>query len=212
MLRTHFQTSLLPGLVVALLALSHAGCCCVQGTGYAPGGCSSGNCGSGPLMGLASCRGACGEVYVDEWISEPPVLDNCGYDCGGCGSCRQCQPIRNALRLLWGTPFVTSCDTGLCGGGCESGSSVVSGGSSGCNCGQHHAGSPIHDSSILSSPQPVPTHPQSVSPEIPLHGVPQIAPGNSGEVVPTPAPAMPNSAKRLNPANRRLGTTVSYHN
>ena len=219
MLRLVFTSSWLP----CLLMLFSSGCCCVQGVGdcgmgcgmgaMAVPSCSTGSCGSsstcstgncgGPLAMLAGCRGACGEVYVDEWISEPPTPDNCGYSCGGCGNCGQCTPVRSLLRLLWGRPYVTQCDTGLCGPTCDSGCDSCGGGyveegfvagdhvvghSGGCNCGGHidHA-----------APQPIPR-------EV------EIVPQTSPEVVPTPAPTIaPTSATRLNPAKRRAAVTTA---
>lgn len=199
-------------LFLGLLSAVGSGCCCVQGM---PGGaCGYGNCGPGPIASLASCRGACGDVYVDEWISEPPVVDNCGYDCGGCGNCGNCQPVRNLLRLLWGTPYIAACCPDACGpscdGGCDGGyvadgysheayydgGHAHTGGGSGCNCGQSHSsyGSPSH-APILphESMQPVPNSGSAR----PL----EVAP----EVVPTPAPTVePSSARRLNPAARRM--------
>jgi hypothetical protein len=204
-------------ILLVLIAVAGTGCCCVQGV---PGACSTGcdgnpismgcgsGCGVGAIAGLASCRGACGEVYVDEWVSEPPVADNCGYPCGGCGNCGQCQPIRSVLRLLWGRPYMTGCSTGLCGpscdGSCDSGGFTHAGyptqhsggmhfsgspASSHCNCGQNHSMMPGNSS------EPI----RNFTPE--SHSTPlEVTP----EVVPTPAPdIMPSSAKRLNPALRR---------
>ncbi len=185
-----------------------------------------GNCGSGPLLGLASCRGACGEVYVDEWISEPPVVDDCpGEGCGGCNRCRQ--PVRNLFALLWGRPYMTQCDTGLCGPSCGEGcgcgglagasyddgyvgegsyeAGYASSGQASCNCGGSHGGS--HAEAIHSIPMDV-RHGDSMLPGhslLPNNQVPSIAP----EVVPTPAPPVgdavtPTSAtRRLNPALSR---------
>ena len=213
MLRFHFSW------LGCLLMLASAGCCCVQRVGptgdCGMGACQTANYSSGPLMNLISCRGGCGEVYVDEWLSEPPVADNCGFDCGGCGRCGQCTPIRSALRLLWGRPFVTSCNTGLCGPSCEAGCSSCEGGyadeayhdgdvyhggsghaSSGCNCGKSHHSIPYSDESM-------PMEIQGGE----LEEVPYTAP----KTAPTPAPAItPSSAKRLNPAARRTtGITAS---
>lgn len=214
MLRFH-----LPCLWTIMLAISSAGCCCVQGIrpsgNCGLGACSTGSCG-GPLMGFASCKGGCGDVYVDEWISEPPTVDNCGYECGGCGNCGQCRPVRNVLKLLWGRPFVTSCNTGLCGPSCDEGCSSCDSGaggyvsnfgatsfdhgnhamgtsvSSGCNCGKNHG-------SMQSAPSPIP--PQSIDgSSMPMEYAPST---NAPQVMPTPAPEIPTSAKRLNPAKSR---------
>lgn len=173
-------------MILGTVLMSGAGCCTIQGVGPCGscgpvgGSCAPATCGPGPLASLMSCRGACGEVYVDEWISEPPVVDNCGYDCGGCGNCGQCQPIRNVLRLLWGRPYITGCPTSLCGpscGGCDSA----------CGCDSHSDHGMMM---VPSAPQPIPAT------EVPMEVVP--------ETTPTPAPAIaPTSAKRLNPARNR---------
>lgn len=178
----------------SILPLLASGCCCMQGVpscgscGISSCGttsCPTGTCGLGAIAGLASCRGACGDVYVDEWISEPPTIDNCGYPCGGCGQCRYCTPVRSLLRLLWGRPYIASCSTCLggptCGcDDCASGGSYVDGGEfhgADCNCGVTHA------------------------PEI--QAVPEtVAP--TPEYVPTPVPELEStSARRLNPAAQR---------
>ncbi len=205
-------------LLLAFLSVASAGCCCVQGM---PGGaCGAGSCGvggcgpcgGGPLLALAGCRGACDGVYVDEWVSEPPVVDDCGYDCGGCSRCRQ--PVRNLLRLLWGTPYNTCCDTGMCGPscgdgcGCDSqvdseyyvedsfGAPLHSGyapnhSSGSCNCGNSHSAT---EESVV----PVPTQPGVVMPH---DSAPSVVP----QTIPTPAPTVtPTSAtRRLNPAAAR---------
>ncbi len=234
-------------MLLGLLSVTAVGCCCVQGMpngacgggscgggayGIGAGGMSAcgGNCGSGPLLGLAGCRGACGEVYVDEWISEPPIVDNCpGEGCGGCNSCRQ--PVRNLFSLLWGRPYRTQCDTGLCGPTCGDGcgcggqvsesygdgyvdggafdSGYTSSGQSSCNCGSSHGGShqDFQAEEIHSAPQGVPQGGSMLPGHslLPGNQVPSIAP----EVVPTPAPPVadsvaPSSAtRRLNPALSR---------
>jgi hypothetical protein len=194
-------------LMICFTALATASGCCTPCGG--PVGTMAGARGGAPmviggggLLGLAGCRAGCGEVYVDEWISEPPYPDNCGTSCGGCGSCQQCQPVRNALRLLWGRPFTSSCcstgcDTGCDGGGGEiyHGGSMSTGhavGGSSCNCGHdHHA--PSHGMHM-------PSPPSMLSPgTMPMEVVP------TPQQVPTPAPTVaPSSAKRLNPAQQRL--------
>ncbi len=57
---------------VCALLLASTGCCCVQGM---PGSCGGNSCGGGGIAACRSCAGGCGEVYVDEWISEPPTAD-----------------------------------------------------------------------------------------------------------------------------------------
>lgn len=216
------------GLAGALASRSAISSCdgggCDSG-GCATGGCDNGGCGDaacgcgggglgfvGPLARLASCRGACGEVYIDEWINHPPQADNCGFTCGGCGQCGQCRPLRSVLKQLWGRPYMTRCSTGLCGPSCDDGgcNSCDGGhvghelhghaphGGSSCNCG-NHGGSSV----ISNAPQPIPSYEQfgpselqPVTPAMPL----EISPNS----MPTPAPEiMPSSAQRLNPARNR---------
>ncbi len=225
-----------------LLTMLGTGCCCTQGMNSCSGvvGCSScptNSCGTGPLMGLASCRGGCGETYVDEWVSEPPCVDDCGYCDTGCDRCRIRRPVRSFLRVLWGAPYRgdCGCDSG-CSDGCTScdggmtvsgdsgfhgihGSAMHSSGQAGCNCGGSH-GSELHSSELHSSGlnssmghapgvhlSPAPMSP-APSQSSPSTGSPRT--GNSpapAEAVPTPAPVTPSSAKRLSPAQQR--STVS---
>lgn len=203
--------------LLSLLVLMGSGCCCppggrsMSGLSYS-GGYETGH--NGGLAQFASCRGACGDVYVDEWLSEPPTPDNCGTPCGGCGSCNQCQPVRSLLRALWGTPYMSNCSTGLCGSSCDSGCSdcdsmgfetsgsyhgpVAHGGhgSSSCNCGQSHS---MMSPSI---PSAAPTYSAPMSPMPGVKG--SSSSGSSQEAVPTPSPTVaPTSAARLNPAARK---------
>lgn len=196
--------------LLGCLSLACAGCCCVPTTCDSNLGACGSNC--GPLIGagglfggavgtMASCRGGCGEVYYDEWINERPVPDNCGFDCGGCGQCTRCQPVRNVLRQLWGRPYRVDCCAESCGsdcnGGCgssgasSSGYGAISDGSGGgCDCGGSHS-SFEHDT-IHSVPQRIPSRRPPAPPEM------------KPEAVPTPAPEVtPSSALRLNPAMRR---------
>ncbi len=209
MLRNH-----LAYLIVSLAALTSAGCCCTpQGI---PVGTMAGGCGATPtviggggLFGLAGCRAGCGEVYIDEWISEPPTADNCGYECGGCGRCNQCQPIRNALRLLWGRPYVSNCCSESCDGGCDScdgaagemhwDGGVAHSAGGGCTCGQQHG-----DATLLHSAPSFQNEPSGSS-ATPMEIVP------TPQQVPTPAPtvAPTTSTKRLNPAQQRLNVRTA---
>ncbi len=205
MLRIH-----LAYLTVCFAALASAGGCCTPCGG--PVGTMAGGRGGAPmviggggLLGLAGCRAGCGEVYVDEWLSEPPHPDNCGFSCGGCGSCQQCQPVRNALRLLWGRPYASSCCSSGCDSGCDSCdggggeiyhdglmSSGYASGDPGCNCGHDH---PASSHNMHMPPAPSMLGPGTSTMEV----VP------TPQQVPTPAPTVgPSSAKRLNPAQQRL--------
>lgn len=218
-------------MLLGLLTVVGAGCCCVQGMPASGGmygsSCDTG-CPPGPMMGLASCGSACGEVYVDEWISEPPVVDNCGSTCGGCATCRQ--PVRNVLRLLWGRPYMSQCDSGLCStGGCDSMGSdnfvsdgyvedgfqssgyAASGAKKPCNCGASH-GHAEHSQDWSSSGQMLDSgYGSGMPPAAPsTNNTPRLAP----EIMPKPAPeaspaspepsVAPSSAtRRLNPAAAR---------
>ena len=213
---TYFRAS---WILTCLMTLVGAGCCCTQGmntcggsyyascTSCPTGACGSGGCGPGGLLGLASCRGGCGETYVDEWVSEPPCIDDCGYCDSGCDNCRR--PVRSMLRLLWGVPYDggcgcgTGCDSGcssVCDGGCEScggGVALAASGqphTEGCNCGGSHT--------VHATPMPAKIAPESAAPSAPSGASP--APANAS---PTPAPVAPSSAKRLSPAQQK--TTVS---
>ena len=199
-------------ILTCLMMLVGAGCCCTQGmntcnNSLSCSSCPTGGCGSGPLLGLASCRGGCGETYVDEWVSEPPCIDDCGYCDSGCNNCRR--PLRSVLKLLWGTPYhaacgcSSGCDSGCASGGCSSCDGDVvafSGGpvhTSTCNCGGSHA-------SMNHGTTSAPVN------SAPNHGAP--AGSGAGSAVPTPAPVAPSSAKRLSPAKQRATVAhVSTH-
>lgn len=208
---TYFRAS---WILTCLMTLVGAGCCCTQGMNTCSScsscsSCPTGGCGVGPLLGRASCRGGCGEVYVDEWVSEPPCIDDCGYCNSGCDSCRSGRPLGSFLRLLWGTPYdggcgcKTGCDSG-CSAGCDGGCSSCGGGemavsmgpmpTKSCNCGASHASTNVHTTASPTIMAPANSAPKMGSP----------APAVSA---PTPAPVAPSSAKRLSPAQQR--TTVA---
>ena len=165
-------------LLLGICLVSGAGCAaCIQGVGPCGTGC--GPCGS-DAAAYASCKGGCGDVYIDPWISEPPCVDNCGYDCGGCGSCGQCRPVLSVLKLLWGAPYATNCSPcgpAPCDSGCDScgGGHVV-----------HHGGEVYHDTTPSNVRAMEPT------PAVPLETAPEAV---------EPAPA--DGARRVNPAVRR---------
>ena len=218
-----------------LVTLLGTGCCCTQGMNSCSGvvGCSTcptNSCGTGPLMGLASCRGGCGETYVDEWVSEPPCIDDCGYCETGCNHCGHRRPVRSMLRLLWGVPYrgdcgcSTGCDSG-CGGSCGGGCSSCDGGMSvsgdvvssgmhsaamhsvpqkGCNCGASHS-SGVHMSPVPMSSGSMGSGGMDAAPSRVTPG-PTVSPAPA-EAVPTPAPETPSSAKRLSPAQQRNTVT-----
>ncbi len=205
---TYFRAS---WILTCFMTLVGAGCCCRQGmntcnSGYSScSSCPTGGCGAGPLLGLASCRGGCGETYVDEWVSEPPCIDDCGYCDSGCDRCRSSRPVRSVLRALWGTPYNGGCGCGSssCDGGCSScgaGSMAVSGPmpSKSCNCGGSHGVTNMH-SGMHSDSMPANSMPSHAAP-----AVSRPAPAGS---VPTPAPVAPSSARRLSPAQQK--TTIA---
>lgn len=179
--------------------------------------------GQGPLsrfFGVVSCgSGGCGELYVDEWINEPPVDDCCpSNECLRCGM----SPFQNLMQLIRGRQYLGGCDT------CSSSGSAhflnsqetvhnshFSSGSTearGCNCnGSGHSGSSRYQGSseIIIDGGEV----ESVDPSA-IYGPLPSRPQNSGKsnggsqgssIVPTPAPALSSSsANRLNPAMRRV--------
>ncbi len=112
----------------AITGLVFSGCCAI-----APGPCGStcdtGVCGQGVLpTRLASrvvnrvasqCTQGCGEIYWDERINHPPVID----PCGSCGeftgaSCGVNRPILSRLRDAWGLPYIGACE--CASPGCDS--------------------------------------------------------------------------------------------
>ncbi len=119
--------SVLFGWLLGLgLLASHVGCLSIRLVGD---GCETGACGGGQdCEGIGSCGSlrsriadhirskncgsACGEIYWDEHINEPPVCDPCG--CNGefeCGSVGSCPTAWGRLKNLWGTRYVpTNCE------------------------------------------------------------------------------------------------------
>jgi hypothetical protein len=185
------------------------GCGCDSMVSDCGGSCEVACSSCGPVLPglfarLSSCRGACGEVYIDERINHPPTIDHCGYDCGGCGTCGQCRPLANLIKKLWGRPYVTHCDTSfLCGPscGCESITSCDGGCSSG-HGGEMNYSTHATPAMIAPPTGPIPREANpSTAPSIPMPGTPQMAPPAA---TPNPAPAVtPTSARRLNPARQR---------
>lgn len=167
-------------LLLGICLLSGAGCAaCIQGVGPCGTGC--GPCGSGAAS-YASCKGGCGEVYIDPWVSDPPGVDNCGYGCGGCNQCQECRPILSVLKLLLGTPYTTDCSTSFCAPTCcDTGCDSCAGG--------HvvHDGEVYHDSHAHSSQMPM-----EPTPAAPLETKPEAV-----------EPAPMDGARRINPATRR---------
>ncbi len=145
--------TMLRGLpLLAILLISSTGCCvhrmggpydaCSHNSnvGVRPwemgkcGGCST--CGSRESLGdVASCRWGCGEIYWDEWLSEPP---DCCDPCDECGnwagpqSCCRGGKLAGIWSSLWGCRGEPCSDGECCasrGGWCghEGGSSCVDG-------------------------------------------------------------------------------------
>lgn len=223
------------GLFISSLLLSATGCISIDGrNACGPRGCSTGACqtgcstcgdatyAGGPLARLIGFEGAggcnscgagklsgagCGELYVDEWLNEPPTVDNCG--CGECQTCGR-QPIRSLLSTLWGETYSGSCETG-CDSGVDFSSPIVNDGydpnawsaNRGCNCRGntssmtqvHHDGMESHQIQPSEESDALELTPSPPSP---------VPHGTSTGKVPTPAPPAPKSANRLNPATRRI--------
>jgi hypothetical protein len=186
--------------------------------------------GPGPLsrfFGVVGCgTGGCGELYVDEWINEPPRADHCpSNECLTCGL----NPLQNLFHLFMGRQYLGGCDT--CTTGCDAGGCTASRGiqgeqalhgmasSSGCNC-SHSGGSEVsrhmgneqifYDDGAYESVDPTATYGPAPS-RRPNASSPIIRNPVGGSVVapaaptPTPAPHLSgSSAARFNPAARRV--------
>lgn len=190
-------------LSMMALLLAGAGCCCVQGV---PGNC--GSCGVGPMAAYKSCSGGCGETYVDEWISEPPRVDEC------CAA--DCRPVRSLLQALWGSRFVNGCDMcGGCEGGCNGNCGYASAGGSGCtscggavdmpianggcNCGGGGGGEVVAEP-IGPSVQRMPSH---RSQHAHMAGEPQLVPGSTKVSAPRRLSGS-FASERINPARQKI--------
>lgn len=139
-------------IAISLLSLLASAGCCVDrhatcgrsgGCGHAVdpilGDCTKcGVCGGTDCPGYTPCgylkymltcgSGCSGDLYYNEWISDPPdccdPCDNCGNWCEGGGCCRR-RPIWHGLQALWGRRYCPSCGEygpsyGESGGGCAS--------------------------------------------------------------------------------------------
>ncbi len=113
--------------------------------GQAPGAC---RCSVGAAFkNRITCGEGCGEVYFDEWWSDPPVpCDPCN-ECTGQFVGRRCCPppwrFRNDAMLLGGR-----CDSGCCeSGSCQQGSQMQY---------QEHEGPAMHYETAPSKAMPVP--------------------------------------------------------
>jgi hypothetical protein len=139
--------SCLQWLSVVVVALVGASGCCVNRFGEpVPSGagamsglhllrgqrCSS--CGPTTFAEKSACRTGCGEIYWDEWLSDPPdccdPCDDCGNWVGPQMCCRK-RPIGGLWSMLWGCRGETCsdgecCDQG-CVGGCEPGCEAACG-------------------------------------------------------------------------------------
>jgi hypothetical protein len=131
---------ILPTLILAILSLSLGGCCSIDLT------CGSGSCSKscGPSIARdplfdgtlkhrvahsvhscanqVACAGGCGEVYWDESIDDPAVIDRCDHQGLGAASCGSCSPWFVPMSRLWGTPYRASCGEATCSSGCNDGS------------------------------------------------------------------------------------------
>jgi hypothetical protein len=127
----------LPSLILAILSLSLGGCCSIDLT-CGSGACSK-SCGPSiardPLFdgtlkhrvahsvhscaNQVACAGGCGEVYWDESIDDPAVIDRCDHQGLGAASCGSCNPWFVPMARLWGTPYRASCGEAACSSGCN---------------------------------------------------------------------------------------------
>lgn len=155
------------------------------------------------------CGGGCGGLYVDEWINERPQVDNCG--CNECSTCGH-QPVRSLLKLLWGDRFCGGCETSCCEGTDLSQPLIYDGYDPharrvgrGCNCGGHTTSSTVMDGTITEEEVIDTSDSSSIINPTPKSTPETKAPtGNTTRATPTPAPPIPKSAMRLNPATRKV--------
>lgn len=186
------------------------------------GSCSScDDCGSAgglfrPFGGLFGCGGCrlgcgtgCGEVYIGEWLNERPTVDNCG--------CGQCQtygrtPVRSLLRMLLGDACQSDCDT-CCDGGFDLNAPILQDGYEESGWSPHRVSCSGNCSSCSGSTVSHSQHHQAVpavqseqinQEQLGVPPVPTPVPGGAGVHQPTPAPPVPKSALRLNPATRKV--------
>jgi len=80
----------------------------------------------GYLKYMLTCGSGCGEIYYNEWISDPPdccdPCDDCGNWCQGCGTHRRRLVIDGVRDLIAGLRTVSclaTCDGTDCGSGCR---------------------------------------------------------------------------------------------
>ncbi len=138
----------------ALIVAAGPGCCvgdqnCRGGSGgiggfdSGPGDCCGTDpCSRGPrrrpfanLLGMFACNGGCGDVYYDEWVSDPP---DCCDPCDNCGNWTGPRPCRRSiwdclsLRGLWGNQYScdqygADCECDSCSGGMKGGTVIYEG-------------------------------------------------------------------------------------
>lgn len=139
------------GVLLLVGGLLSSGCCSMShcGAGWGGGGCNScgdvgfgyetcGECQPGlchhPWLwthakNALTCGAGCGDMYCDEWLSDPPACNDPCDKCGerGCGGCAGYYGYWNPLRglaHLWGYRYAAAgcgvgCDAG-CDAGCDS--------------------------------------------------------------------------------------------
>jgi len=128
---------ILPSLILTILSLALGGCCSIDLT-CGSGACSN-SCGPSiardPLFdgtlkhrvaqsvhscaNRVACAGGCGEVYWDESIDDPAVIDRCDHHGLGATSCGSCNPWFVRMSSLWGTPYRASCGDSTCSSRCN---------------------------------------------------------------------------------------------
>jgi hypothetical protein len=210
-------------LILSALWLSATGCVSMNSCG--PCGMAGINaCDGGATGDCNPCRlksgSGCGELYVDEWLNERPTVDNCdGGDCPTYGR----QPVRSLLRLLVGdgcSQTEADCDSGCTGSGLDLRSPILQDGFEdsahrGTSCACSHcsrSADHVEPSHVidqhLTAPESVsqPSSPGNTPEAKQAPQVPEPVPATEGAGLrqPTPAPPVPKSANRLNPASRRL--------
>jgi hypothetical protein len=175
-----FERILAAGCLAAWIIAAGNGCCCrgpMRGDLYAHrqaaapcdacggGGCHECRmpCFKRPRFPKKFCGSGCGEIYWDEWHSDPPSCDPCD-DCGNWIGHQGLSWRRCGWRSLFGCrDYWSDCEPG-------------------CGCGHHHAGhygdvtygDEIYDGEVFDERQYMQARPVPASP---FKAEPQPAPG-----------------------------------
>ena len=221
--------------VVAVTLVGASGCCVNRfgepvpdGAGFMSGlhllrgqRCSS--CGPTTFAEKSACRTGCGEIYWDEWLSDPPdccdPCDDCGNWVGPQHGCRK-RPSGGLWSLIWGCRGETCsdgecCDEG-CVGGCERCDEVVCGiEPSGCiDRAVAHLPPDVEEMKSPAAAQP--TRPSPPTPPRAVPGAQRMAPPSTPSAPgplttrsAKPAPSARSPVRTATPPQKRTARTPS---